>query len=121
CQQHSRHGVAADWSGSHTFAQQASSGTPRNSREDSSMARGKSKLTRRDFVRTAAAATAVASTLPRFTWGAAPDKPLKIGLIGCGGRGTGAAHNAMAADPNVKVVALADIAKDRLEACRKDL
>lgn len=85
------------------------------------MGNPKSGLTRRDFVRTAAAATAVSSAMPRFTWGAAPDKVLKVGVIGCGGRGTGAAHNAMAADDNVKVVALADIAKDRLDRCRKDL
>lgn len=85
------------------------------------MGNRKNSLTRRDFVRTAAAVTAVSSSLPRFVFGAAADKPLKIGLVGCGGRGTGAAHNAMAADPNVKVVALGDIAKDRLDNCRKSL
>jgi predicted dehydrogenase len=85
------------------------------------MGNRKSGLTRRDFVRTAAAVTAATSVLPRVTWGADADKPIRIGLVGCGGRGTGAANNAMAADPKAKVVALADIAKDRLEACRKDL
>lgn len=78
-------------------------------------------MTRRDFVRTAAAVTAATSVFPRFTWGAAADKPIKVGLIGCGGRGTGAANNAMAAAPNVTVVALGDIAKDRLDRCRKTL
>jgi predicted dehydrogenase len=40
---------------------------------------------------------------------------LKVGLIGCGGRGTGAAANALHADPNVKLVALADAFADQIE------
>jgi predicted dehydrogenase len=40
---------------------------------------------------------------------------LRVGLIGCGGRGTGAASQALAADKNVKLVALADAFRDRLE------
>jgi len=36
------------------------------------------------------------------------DTTLKVGLIGCGGRGTGAAANALRADPNVKLVAMGD-------------
>jgi predicted dehydrogenase len=78
-------------------------------------------VSRRDFVKTAAAAAAVTSAFPYFVRGADPERSLKVGLIGCGGRGTGAAHDAMSADPNVKVVALADVFKDRLEGCRKDL
>lgn len=52
---------------------------------------------------------------------AKPGKPLKIGLIGCGGRGTDAGRNAIDADKNVKIVALADVYKDRLEGCRGEL
>src|SRR5690606_19113142 len=40
---------------------------------------------------------------------------LKIGLIGCGGRGAGAASDAIAADPNVVLTAMGDIFEDRLE------
>jgi predicted dehydrogenase len=40
---------------------------------------------------------------------------LKIGLVGCGGRGTGAAANAIAADPDVVLTAMGDIFEDRLE------
>jgi predicted dehydrogenase len=40
---------------------------------------------------------------------------LKVGLIGCGGRGTGAATQALQADKNVKLWALADVFQDRLE------
>jgi len=40
---------------------------------------------------------------------------LKVGLIGCGGRGTGAAAQALQADPDVIITALADVFEDRLD------
>jgi predicted dehydrogenase len=46
---------------------------------------------------------------------------LKIGLVGCGGRGTGAAVNALRADPNVKLWAMADTFADQLESSLKTL
>ena len=46
---------------------------------------------------------------------------LKIGLIGCGGRGTGAAFQASKADPNVMITAMADIFKDRLDKSYENL
>lgn len=42
-------------------------------------------------------------------------KKIKVGLIGCGGRGTGAAFQALAADPDAELVALADIFPDQIE------
>jgi len=47
--------------------------------------------------------------------------PLRIGLIGCGGRGTGAAINALQADPATRIVALADLFENRLAQCRQYL
>jgi len=41
---------------------------------------------------------------------------IRIGLIGCGGRGTGAAAQALAADPNVKLVAMGDAFLDHVES-----
>lgn len=41
---------------------------------------------------------------------------LKVGLIGCGGRGTGAASQALKADPNVILTAMADVFQDRLDS-----
>ena len=41
---------------------------------------------------------------------------LRIGLVGCGGRGTGAAADALQADPNVRLVAMADLFEDRLKS-----
>ncbi len=52
----------------------------------------------------------------------APDgKVLKAGLIGCGGRGTGAAMNFLDAGPNLQIVALGDVFKDQLDKCRETL
>ncbi len=52
----------------------------------------------------------------------APDGPiLKAGLIGCGGRGTGAAFNFIDAGPNLQITALADVFQDRVDNCRKSL
>lgn len=46
---------------------------------------------------------------------------LKVGLIGCGGRGTGAALQASKADPNVIITAMADIFRDRLDKSYENL
>jgi len=52
----------------------------------------------------------------------APDgKVVKAGLIGCGGRGTGAAINFLDAGPNLQIVALGDIFQDKIDNCRTKL
>lgn len=52
----------------------------------------------------------------------APDgKVLKAGLIGCGGRGTGAAVDFLNAGPNLEIVALGDVFQDKMDACREIL
>jgi len=79
--------------------------------------------TRREFLKT----TAVAGTALAANWslvgnvhGAGGDT-IKVGLIGCGGRGSGAADNVLHAAPNVKIHALGDVFKDRLDGCRQTL
>ena len=52
---------------------------------------------------------------------AAGDDTLKFGLIGCGGRGSGAAVNAMNADENAKLVAMADVFEDKVQGSRQRL
>src|SRR5262245_51288881 len=78
-----------------------------------------SNPSRRNFLKTSAAAASGAITaklsIARSAYVAGSDL-LRIGLIGCGGRGTGAAHQALAADKNSKLVALADAFEDRLES-----
>ncbi len=83
---------------------------------------------RRQFVKTAsiaaAGATTFAGSLQQAVARAAHnsvDETLRIGLIGCGGRGKGAAINATHADPNVKITALADAFSDRIDSCREQL
>ncbi len=49
------------------------------------------------------------------------DDVIKIALIGCGGRGTGAAMQALSTKQNVKLVAMADAFKDRLDDCYKTI
>ena len=46
---------------------------------------------------------------------------IRIGLIGCGGRGSGAALNALMADPNTRLVAMGDAFADMLEGSHKNL
>lgn len=46
---------------------------------------------------------------------------IKVALVGCGGRGTGAAAQAIEADPDVRLVAMADVFADRLEESFKNL
>src|SRR5262249_55826881 len=73
---------------------------------------------RRTFLKTSAASVAGAALasqlgmLPQVH--AAGSDILKVGLIGCGGRGTGAAGQALNADPNVQLVAVGDAFSDRL-------
>ncbi|VTS08916.1 Gfo/Idh/MocA family protein [Tuwongella immobilis] len=63
---------------------------------------------RRDFLAATSAVTAASLLSPGGVF-AAGNGTLKVGLVGCGGRGTGAATNALNADPGVKITALADV------------
>lgn len=67
------------------------------------------------------AAGTVAAFLAAPPVHAAGDDVIKIGLIGCGGRGTGAALNALDADPNTRLVAMGDAFADMLEGSLKNL
>jgi predicted dehydrogenase len=77
---------------------------------------------RRDFLRTssllgAALATGVAGSGAH----AAGGDTIRIGLIGCGGRGTGAAEDALNAGKDIKLVAMGDMFREALEASRSSL
>jgi myo-inositol 2-dehydrogenase/D-chiro-inositol 1-dehydrogenase len=61
------------------------------------------------------------SSLPVLLNQAPDGKVLKAGLIGCGGRGTGAAINFLDAGPNLQIVAIGDVFQDRLDKCRAEL
>ncbi len=77
--------------------------------------------TRRRFLKGAAAAAPFALALPRPLLGAVPGSAdpdvLKVGLIGCGGRGTGAAYQALNAEAGtVQLTAMGDVFADRLDS-----
>ncbi len=102
-------------------------------------------LDRRTFLKRSSLIAAGAAALPAIvTTHAAPDDPIRIGLIGCGGRGTGALLDALGAatnviypaagyhtedvksgaqvtSKNIQVVALCDMFKDRIDRCREQL
>lgn len=73
------------------------------------------EITRREFVKAAAAAPILASGLSvgRSAWAGGGDA-LRVGLVGCGGRGTGAALQALRADPGAVLVAMADVFPERI-------
>jgi predicted dehydrogenase len=107
------------------------------------------EMPRRSFLKKSTAAW-VAAALPfpfvNLRYGLAAPEPIRVGVVGCGGRGTGAALNVLQAKTNViyppprkgyhtenavpgakamaenvEVVALADLFRDRLDACRAQL
>lgn len=74
---------------------------------------------RRSFLKTAGAATAASTVMASSQAGtfAAEDNTIQLALIGCGGRGTGAAKNALTVDNGpVKLVAMADVSESRLKS-----
>ncbi|MDN3204216.1 Gfo/Idh/MocA family protein [Algoriphagus sediminis] len=77
----------------------------------------KNPKTRRDFLKASALASGALITQPFTLHGAyaAPDNHLKLALIGCGGRGTGAVFQAFDTGQPIKLVAMADAFRDRLD------
>lgn len=89
-----------------------------------------STQSRRAFIGTAVAAGALAMSCSKSSSPKKVDVPdlpaqapegaeLKAGLVGCGGRGTGAAINFINAGPNLKLTAVGDVFQDRVDGCLK--
>lgn len=77
---------------------------------------------RRGFLKSSAFSTAATLAAAAATpVHAAGGDQLRIGLIGCGGRGRGAADNALKADRNVKLVALGDAFPDKIDGAVAEL
>jgi predicted dehydrogenase len=78
---------------------------------------------RRDFLRQSSgvlAGTALAGAINVRAY-ADESNTIKVALVGCGGRGTGAAENALSTEGPTKLVAMADAFDDRLQASRRNL
>ena len=83
--------------------------------------KGRQGLSRRDFIKSSTAvsvSTMLASNAGVF---AAGDDKFRVGMIGCGGRATGAAADCLNADPGVEIVAMGDLVEDRLDSSLKRL
>lgn len=80
---------------------------------------------RRDFLQTSTSAALSAAAVAQLslTSGvyAAGDDVIKVGLVGCGGRGTGAAGQALSTEGNVKLVAMGDAFADSLNSSLNNL
>ncbi len=88
------------------------------------MTEPKPSTSRRDFLKTtgqvAAASALTGVTIPSVH--AAEDNTIQVALVGCGGRGTGAAANALSTQSGpIKLVAMADVFRDRLDTSFENL
>ena len=88
--------------------------------EHSSNSRNNPSSTRRNFLKSssvaAAGAAAFAATSSQaFGVHTGTDETLRVGVVGCGGRGTRAIQDALNADPNTQLVAMGDAFLDRIE------
>ncbi len=80
-----------------------------------------SSWNRREFCKTAAAASVAAAMPGNFGVFARGSDTIKVGIIGCGGRGTSAAVDCLTADPGVEIIAMGDLVPDRIESSLKTL
>lgn len=85
----------------------------------------KSELTRRSFVKGSSIATGGLIFGNTLALGRSANvfgrDTLKLAVVGCGGRGTGAVNQALTADEGVELVAMADAFRDRLDSCYNTL
>jgi predicted dehydrogenase len=78
-----------------------------------------SGMSRRDFAKLSTAGLAFWTSTSAFA--AKKKDRVKVGLIGCGGRGTGAAINHLQGNENSRIVALADVFEDKVHGTKKAL
>ncbi len=83
-----------------------------------------SPVTRRDFIKTSAivaGALAAPAILPSTSFADGKTGTIRVGLIGCGGRGSGAAGQALKADKDIQLVAMGDAFEDQLQKSLQSL
>ncbi|MCY4000589.1 MAG: Gfo/Idh/MocA family oxidoreductase [Bacteroidetes bacterium] len=78
------------------------------------------EINRRNFVKVTAAGTLGLMASGNFAYAGTRDV-MRVGVIGCGGRGTGAARDAVISSEKVEIVAMGDLFQDRLDASRTAL
>jgi len=81
----------------------------------------KDTMTRRRFLKTSTQVTALAGlSVATQAYGAGSDR-IRVGLVGCGGRGTGAAAQALTTGEGVVLTSMGDAFENRLQSSRKNL
>ena len=82
-----------------------------------------SSTNRRTFIKASGTAAVAASAIsfPSVTFGKPDSRKLKIGFIGCGGRGTGAINQALTADSNCELYAMGEVFRDKLDRSLKSV
>jgi len=81
----------------------------------------KNGVSRRDFIKASTAVSIAVLTSGSSRVFAAGSDKLRVGLIGCGGRGTGAAKDCVKSSDNVEIVALGDLFRDRVDKSLNNL
>src|SRR5437764_1262326 len=76
---------------------------------------------RRDFLKVTTGALGAVTAFPGIISAQTVTNAIKVGLVGCGGRGSGAASQALAADDYNELTALADIDPANIEKCLESL
>jgi predicted dehydrogenase len=75
------------------------------------------KIQRRTFLKQAAAISTISFLSPRIVFGTQANSAVRVGIIGCGSRGT-AVLSSMSQHTNTAIVAMADLFSDQLQAAR---
>jgi len=75
-------------------------------------------MKRRDFLQSTAALSAVTILSPKTAFGSGANSAIRMGIIGCGGRGTHVITS-MSDNTNIIIVAMADLFRDKLESAKK--
>jgi len=78
-------------------------------------------LSRRDFVKAGTSAAAALLSNAPLVHASGQEQTISVGLIGCGGLGTGAVENCLESARNIRLVAMGDVFQDRLNASRRQL
>ena len=79
------------------------------------------KVSRRDFIKTSAAVSMAAMLSSTGKIFAAGSDTIRVGVIGCGGRGSGAAVDCIKSADGVEIVAIGELFQDRLEKGIKNI
>jgi len=79
------------------------------------------RVSRRDFIKRSATVSLAAMLSGHSRVFAAGSDRIRVGLIGCGGRGTGAAKDCLESSEGVEIVAMGDLFRDRLESSLRRL